>query len=178
MSLYTALSPRSWILSSLRVSLALQKCQTRWQYVKYGKIADLRSINFVVVGIRFLNLIITPTLWLALLHTSLMCSLKFNLLSIVTPKIFNESDDLIILPFRFKLVLCSVRLNCSYLWPYLFWMNIVWYFFKLPSKRLFSYQSVALLALSSNLVWTVLIPFPVWYIWWSSAYIEMLASML
>ena len=35
-----------------------------------------------------------------------MCSLKFNLLSIVTPKIFNESDVLIILPFRFRLVLC------------------------------------------------------------------------
>ena len=31
--LYTALSPRSWILSSLQVSLALQKCQTRWQCV-------------------------------------------------------------------------------------------------------------------------------------------------
>ena len=34
----------------------------RWQYVKYGKIADLKSTNFAVVGIRFLNLIITPTL--------------------------------------------------------------------------------------------------------------------
>ena len=85
MSLYTALSPRSWILSSLRVSLALQKCQTRWQYVKYGKIADLKSTNFAVVGIRFLNLIITPTLWLALLHTSLMCSFNSGLNVITEP---------------------------------------------------------------------------------------------
>ena len=110
MSLYTALSPCSRILSSLRVSLALQKCQTRWQYVKYGKTADLKSTNFAVVGIGFLNLIITSTLWLTLLHASLMCSLKFNLLSIVTPKIFNESDVLIILPFMVKLVLCSAWL--------------------------------------------------------------------
>ena len=30
------LSARSWTLSSLRLSEALQKCQTVWQYVKFG----------------------------------------------------------------------------------------------------------------------------------------------
>jgi hypothetical protein len=76
LSLKTALSPLSWIRSSFLVSLALQKCQVRWQYMRYGKIAALYNCDLAFVGIKFLSLIRTAILWLAFLHT-LLCSLKF-----------------------------------------------------------------------------------------------------
>ena len=75
LSLNTARSPRSCTLSNLWVSEALQKCHTKWQYVKCGRIAALKRCNLASVGIRFLSLIITPILWLAFLQTFLICKL-------------------------------------------------------------------------------------------------------
>ena len=60
LSLKTALSPLSCSLSSFRVSLALQKCHTRWQYVGYGNIALLSNINLDFIGIKLRSLIRTP----------------------------------------------------------------------------------------------------------------------
>ena len=54
--------------SSFLLSEAVQKCQVRWQYVKYGNMADLYKVNLALVGMSFLSLIITPTLSLAFLH--------------------------------------------------------------------------------------------------------------
>ena len=56
LSLYTTLSPLSCSLSSFRTSLDLQKCQTNWQYIRYGKSADLNSTSLAFVGIKFLSL--------------------------------------------------------------------------------------------------------------------------
>ena len=47
------LSARSCTLSSLRLSEALQKCQTVWQYVKFGKyIYQAHSISIEVIGLK------------------------------------------------------------------------------------------------------------------------------
>ena len=77
---------RSCTLSTFLASEALQKCHVRWQYVKYGNIEDLHKSNFASVGIRFLNLERTPTLWLAFIHSSLMCLLSTRCSSMLTPR--------------------------------------------------------------------------------------------
>ena len=84
--LYTILRARSYTLSTFLASEALQKCHIRWQYVKYGNIEDLYESNFVSVGIRFLNLEGTPTLWLAFIHNSLICLLNTRCSSMLTPR--------------------------------------------------------------------------------------------
>ena len=48
-------------------------------------------------GIKFLSLLNTLILWLAFLHTQLIWSLKFSLVSIVTPRSFKLSDSDIVL---------------------------------------------------------------------------------
>ena len=39
-----------------------KKCQTKWQYEKYGKTADLNNISLALVGIKFLSRMSTPIL--------------------------------------------------------------------------------------------------------------------
>ena len=73
-------------LSTFLASEALQKCHIRWQYVKYGNIEDLYKSNFASVGISFLNLERTPTLWLAFIRSSLMCLLNKRCSSMLTPR--------------------------------------------------------------------------------------------
>ena len=92
LTLNTALSPLSCMRSSFLLSLALQKCQIRWE-VRCGKIAALYSCSLASVGIKFFSLIRTPILWLAFLHTLLIWWLKFSWLSIITPKRFSFSVD-------------------------------------------------------------------------------------
>ena len=43
--------------------------------ISTDNIEDLYKSNFAFVGIRFLNLERTPTLWLAFIHSSLICLL-------------------------------------------------------------------------------------------------------
>ena len=82
-------------LASFRASLDLQKCQTKWQYVRYGKIADLNRTSLAFVGIKFLSVMITPILWLAFLQIELIWSVKLSLESIATPRRLRLSTDLI-----------------------------------------------------------------------------------
>ena len=87
--LYTILRALFCTLSTFLASEALQKCHIRWQYVKYGNIEDLYKSNFAFVGIGFLNLERTPTLWLAFIcfiHSSLMCLLNTRCSSMSTPR--------------------------------------------------------------------------------------------
>ena len=105
LSLNTARSPRSCILSNLRVSEALEKCHTKWKYVKCGRIAALKRCNLASFGKRFPSLIITPILWLALLQTLRICKLTFRPQSIVTPWSSKLSDTIISLPLTVILVL-------------------------------------------------------------------------
>ena len=105
LSLHTARSPRSCILSNLRVSEALEKCHTKWQYVKCGRIAALKRCNLASFGKRFPSLIITPILWLAFLQTLRICKLTFRPQSIVTPWSSKLSDTIISLPLTVILVL-------------------------------------------------------------------------
>ena len=105
LSLNTARSPRSCSLSNPQVSKALQKCHTKWQYVKCGRIAAFKRCYLASVGMRFLNLIITAILWLAFLQTLLICKLKFRPPSIVTPRSSKLSDSIISLPLIVILVL-------------------------------------------------------------------------
>ena len=84
--LYTILRARSCTLSTFLALEALQKCHIRWQYVKYGNIEDLYKSNFASVGISFLNLERTPTLWLAFIRSSLMCLLNKRCSSMLTPR--------------------------------------------------------------------------------------------
>ena len=84
--LYTILRARSCTLSTFLASEALQKCHIRWQCIKYGNIEDLYKSNFASVGIRFHNLERTPTLWLAFIHSSLMCLLITRCSSMLTPR--------------------------------------------------------------------------------------------
>ena len=44
--------------------------------------------NLASVGMRFLKLMITPILWLAFLHTLLICTSKLRPQSLVTPRSF------------------------------------------------------------------------------------------
>ena len=94
-SLYTTIKPLPWSRSSLRESLALQTCHTRWQYVRWGNTATLYSWSLALIGISFLSRIRTAILWLASLPAEFACSEKFNLESIVTPKSLRVSAVLI-----------------------------------------------------------------------------------
>ena len=82
------LSARSCTLSSLRLSEALQKCQTVWQYVKLGIIAVRYKWSLVSHEMRLRSLANTPTFWLAFLHMSLTWSLKESSSSMFIPSIF------------------------------------------------------------------------------------------
>ena len=131
-------------LHILRESLARQKCHTRWQRVRWGNIAVLKSISLAFVGIKFLSLIRTPIFWPAILQIMLMCSEKFSLESIVTPN--NLRESVILISWLFNLITWVVLLS---LWPCP--MFIVWYFFKFPARRFELYQLVACCALSFSI---------------------------
>ena len=92
-SLYTSLKPLS--CSRLHKSPALQKCHSRWQYVRWGNTAALYSWSLSLIGIRFLSHMRTAILWLAFLHAEFTCSEKFNLESFITPKSLRVSEVLI-----------------------------------------------------------------------------------
>ena len=125
--------------------------------------ADLYRVNLALVGTSFLSLNITPTLWLAFLHISLMWVLKFNCSSMVTPSNLRQSEDSMVFPWKCNGVLLSVLLCFKV---------IVWYLLRFPCSRLLAYHSEALLAFLIRLV-SAIFRFPaVSYIWWSSAYIE------
>ena len=115
-SLNTLCSPRSRTLSNLRVSEALQNCHSKWQHVKYGRIAALKRCNLASFGKRFPSLIITPILWLAFLQTLRICILTFRPQSIVTPWSSKLSDTIISLPLTVILVLSpqfTIYFECS-----------------------------------------------------------------
>lgn len=83
-------------VSSLRLSNALQKCQIVLQFVKWGKIAVLKSYNLVEAGIRYLHLVRTPICWIVLLQKSLTWLVKFRSepISIPSSLIFWDRSNL------------------------------------------------------------------------------------
>lgn len=65
--------------------------------------------NLASFGMRFLNLMITPILWLAFFHSLLISTFKLRPQSIVTPRSFNFSDSIISLPLTVIHILeCAV----------------------------------------------------------------------
>ena len=99
--------------------------------------AHLNNVSFDCVGIRFLNLIKAPILWLAFLQLRFMKSEKLRSESSVTPKSWRLSVVLISSPFTWMLPLLWLK-------P----MFMAWYFLIFPAKRFEPYQFVAKLALS------------------------------
>ena len=113
LSLKTALSPLSCSLSNFRVSLALQKCHSRWQYVRNGN-RLLNNINLDFIGIRLRSLIRTPILWLAFLQIEIICSEKFSLESNTTPR----SMTLYIFRFNYNIIHANIAVKYCLEYPW------------------------------------------------------------
>ena len=91
----------------------------------------LRTSHIALVGMSFLSLIITPTLWLALLHISLIWILKFNCSSMVTPDNLRLPEDSMVFPWKSNGISLTVLLCVK---------DIVWYLLRFPFWRLLAYQ--------------------------------------
>ena len=126
LSQYTARSARSWIRYSFLVSEERQKCQTVWQYVRWGNTANVTICNSADVEMRLRDLRRTPVWEKAFVETLLTWLKNDSWSSRVTPK---------------SVISVVNHDKCKSLWQFLGPRLITWYLEKLPCERLLLYQS-------------------------------------
>ena len=141
----------SWLHSSFLVSEARQKCQTVWQYVRWGIMANFTMYNFADVGIRLRNLKRKPVWHEAFLQTLIIWLEYVSWSSNVTPK-------------RVISDFWSI-LMCKSFWH----LILTWYFEKFPCRRLLLYHSEILLPSLVKILSASLLDFATENSWCSSA---------
>ena len=77
---------------SFCLTIDLQKCHIRWQYVRSGKIKAFYSNSLALGGIKFHKRDSIPTFRLVFIHSSLICFLKSRSSSMWTPSSLMSSD--------------------------------------------------------------------------------------